>query len=505
MSPAPLVVVLGRPNVGKSSVVAALAAAGDVEVDARPFTTTEPREVGVEAGGRVHLRLLDTPGLQEASRALQVAREHLSTDPADPAQGLSAFLARFATGEEFREEVLALSPLASGGWFVLVVDGSRPFRPNAEAEMALLRWIGRPGLAVVNRTTSTGPDHSSEWEAALRRYFPAVRSFGSHRASTEERLDLIEALGLLHPDLADAARSFREAIGEQRRLRRHDAALAVARMLLENLTYADEIAAEDEKSLDAMREALEARFHEALRDRERQSRAAIERLYGFKPGEFHSEEIERPTYQQDLFAENVWKELGLSPHQLVMLGAAGGAATGAMADVAVGGHSLGGAAAIGGILGGSAAAIRLARPRIRAHEGGVMGTGKRLWEKLSGDPRAPRFVIGPHIGENFPWILLDRALLHFESVVRRSHATRGSVRVEGGSPRQHAALALARERQRDFNRTFQDIRKAHQDPPPATQERLASLIEPVLTFLDEGPAGSPAQDVATRVDTAPPR
>ena len=88
MSSAPLVVVLGRPNVGKSSVVAALAAVADVEVDARPFTTTEPREVGIEAGGRVHLRLLDTPGLQEASRALQVAREQLSTDPSDPAQGL---------------------------------------------------------------------------------------------------------------------------------------------------------------------------------------------------------------------------------------------------------------------------------------------------------------------------------------------------------------------------------------------------------------------------------
>ena len=214
MSSAPLVVVLGRPNVGKSSVVAALAAVADVEVDARPFTTTEPREVGIEAGGRVHLRLLDTPGLQEASRALQVAREHLSTDPSDPAQGLPAFLNQFASGEEFREEVLALSILASGGWFVLVVDGSRPFRPNAEAEMALLRWVGRPGLAVVNRTTSTGPDHSSEWEAALRKYFPEVRRFGSHRASTEERLDLIEALGLLHPDLADAARSFREGMAK---------------------------------------------------------------------------------------------------------------------------------------------------------------------------------------------------------------------------------------------------------------------------------------------------
>ena len=489
MSSAPLVVVLGRPNVGKSSVVAALAAAGDVEVDARPFTTTEPREVGIEAGGRVHLRLLDTPGLQEASRALQVAKE-LSTDPSDPGQGLSAFLARFASGEEFREEVIGLSSLASGGWFVLVVDGSRPFRPNAEAEMALLRWAGRPGLAVVNRTTRFGPDHSAEWESALRKYFPAVRSLGSRRVSTEERLDLIEALGLLHPDLASAARSFREAIGEQRRLRRHDSAGAIARMLLESLTYADEIVAEDEKSLDAMREALEARFHEALRDRERQSQAMIERLYGFKPGEFHSEEIERPTYQQDLFAENVWKELGLSPHQLVMLGAAGGAATGAVGDFALGGHSLGGAAALGGILGGGAAALRVARPRIRAHDGGVMGTGKRLWEKLSGDPQAPRFVIGPHIGENFPWVLLDRALLHFESVVRRSHATRGLVRVEGGSPREHPALALARERRRDFNRIFQDIRKAHPNPPAATQERLASLIEPVLMFVDEGPLHS---------------
>jgi hypothetical protein len=487
MTGPPLVVVLGRPNVGKSGVAAALAAHTDVATGEHPFTTTETRELPVEAGGATLLRLLDTPGLQETARALHLLRAAPDPDPTAHLGRLEEFLRLHSSGEEFREERLALSPLLSGASFILVLDGSRPFRRNHEAEMELLRWTGSPGLAVLNRTRPGEPDHSDEWEAVLRRHFPTVRRFDAQAATVDDRLALVEALGLLRPELGSAARQFREALAEQRRSRRHEAAREIGRMLVDNLTHADQVAAVDEGSLDDQRQALEDRFHGALQEREQRGRAAVEKAYGFTAGGFRSADIEKPVFETDLFAEDVWRDFGLTPQQLVLAGAAGGAATGAAVDVAAGGHTLGSAALVGGLLGGGAAAYRVSRPRIRAHDGGLVESGKRLWKALSGDPRAPRFTIGPHEGGNFPWVLLDRALLHFEAVARRSHARKGDVQVAQGYVREHPALAFARARRKELAQVFQEIRAGHRSPPPDAADRLAALVEPVLERIDEGP------------------
>ena len=243
MSAPPRVTVVGRPNVGKSSVAAALAARADVEIGALPFTTSEARELPVEAGGSVLLSLLDTPGLQEAARALHVLVGDAPEGRArgDAPEGMAAdrrarledFTRRYATGDEFREERIALQPLLDGASFLLVVDGSRPFRPNHEAEMALLAWTGAPGLAVLHRTRPGSTDHSAEWEAALRRHLPVVARFDAGAASLDDRLALVEALGRCAPGVAGAARAFREAVAEERRRLRHSAAVEIGRMLVD--------------------------------------------------------------------------------------------------------------------------------------------------------------------------------------------------------------------------------------------------------------------------------
>src|SRR6185369_5056249 len=89
-----------------------------------------------------------------------------------------------------------------------------------------------------------------------------------------------------------------------------------------------------------------------------------------------------------------------------------GVAVGGAVDAAVGGASLMAGAVLGGLVGGGTALYGLGRRFVRARQvtaGGLAGwvdVARRYW---SG---GRRFTIGPHAKPNFPWVLLDRALLH---------------------------------------------------------------------------------------------
>src|ERR1700682_4497831 len=81
---------------------------------------------------------------------------------------------------EFVDERKLLAPILSGANILYVVDGTRPFRRNYEAEMEILRWTGRPGMALVNRIGEEDP--SAEWRRALDQYFRIVRDFDAFSA-----------------------------------------------------------------------------------------------------------------------------------------------------------------------------------------------------------------------------------------------------------------------------------------------------------------------------------
>ena len=43
-----------------------------------------------------------------------------------------------------------LTPILEGAGILYVVDAGAPYRENYEAEMEILRWTGRPSMAVIN-------------------------------------------------------------------------------------------------------------------------------------------------------------------------------------------------------------------------------------------------------------------------------------------------------------------------------------------------------------------
>ncbi len=258
-------------------------------------------------------------------------------------------------------------------------------------------------------------------------------------------------------------------------------------LLVDELTHTEEIAVEDEAGIAAQQDRLERSFHDALRAREERGRRRVEELYGHRELRFQEAALERPVFRQDLFAEETWKLLGLTPAELVAGSALAGAAIGGVIDAAVGGASVMAGTVVGGAVGGASALFGLGRrfARVRQVSAGGLGawiaTARRYWEG------GRRWRVGPHAQPNFPWVLLDRALLHYDAVVRRTHARRGALRASDAGARAGVVAELARSERKPLESLFRELRRAPEDPAREVRDELERAVSKVLRALDPLP------------------
>lgn len=483
MSEVPRFAVVGRVNKGKSSIVSVLAEDDSVHVDARPGTTTEVREYPVRVDGRTLFILIDTPGFEDAARALAWLRAR-ERSAADRPALIADFLTAHRGTSDFIDEQRLLAPVIEGASILYVVDATRPYRQNYEAEMEILRWTGQPGMALLNRI---GPgDHGAEWRRALDQYFKIVRDFDAFSAGLPARLGLLETFRELRPAWRAPLDEAVAALTGQWRRRRAQAAAEIASLVADALTHAEEVAVAREGDLDAQRDRLEQRFHQALRNREEQSRRRIEALFAHREARFVGSSLERPIFHRDLFAEETWRLLGLSPAQLLTAGAVAGAAVGGTVDAIVGGASFLTGTVLGGALGGATALYGLGRRWARATRvrgDGPMGLVASARDLFVG---GPRYRIGPHADPNFPWILLDRALLHYGAAARRTHAQRGDIPLPGAARAGFVAELEGRER-RELAGLFRRLRRGSGDPPRELLGALELAVRGLLERVDPFP------------------
>lgn len=132
--PMPLVVIVGRPNVGKSTLFNRIAGRRQAIVEDTPGVTRDRIEARVEWGGRV-FTLADTGGFDEPGTHL---------DGRATGQGVIATAVREQVARMVREADLIL----------LVVDGKVGLQPGDEALADMLRKTGRPVILVVNKIDS---------------------------------------------------------------------------------------------------------------------------------------------------------------------------------------------------------------------------------------------------------------------------------------------------------------------------------------------------------------
>jgi len=483
MSDVPRFAVVGRVNKGKSSIVATLAEDDSVLVDARPGTTTDVREYPVQVDGRTLFVLIDTPGFEDATRALAwlKARERSAADR--PAL-IAEFVAAHRGTGDFVDEQRLLTPVLEGASILYVVDATRPYRRNYEAEMEILRWTGQPGMALLNHIGQA--DHGAEWHRALDQYFKIVRDFDAFTVGLTARLGLLETFRELRPEWRAPIDEAVAALSGQWRRRRRDAAAEIASLLVDELTHTQEAAVADEEQLDAQKDRLEQRFHQALRDREEKSRHRVELLFAHHEARFSDSSLERPIFHKDLFAEETWRLLGLSPAQLVTASAIAGAAVGGTIDAMVGGASFMTGTVLGGALGGATALYSLGRrwaQATRVRDEGAVGLLASLRQTFTG---GPRYRIGPHADPNCPWVLLDRALLHYGAVARRTHAQRGETPL-GEAARAGIVADLGAQERRELEELFRRLRRSHEDPPRELLGELELAVRRLVERLDPAP------------------
>jgi len=460
---APVLAVVGRVNKGKSSVIATLAEDDRVPVAAEPGTTTRLVHYPVVVDDQILLTLVDTPGFEQAPAVLACLR---ATNPAahERADRIRAFLE--SDEGDFPEERTLLRPLMEGAVVLYVVDGTRPYRENYASEMEILRWTGRPSMALINRIGDG--DHFEAWRRALDQYFKVVRPFDAHSASFEERIALLQTFRELDVEGASAFDAAIEGLKAERARREDVVADIVVELLADALSHAIEVGEEETRDP----KKLEDEFHEDLRRMEREARRRVEKTYlqhrvRFEPGS----EMARPVFGEDLFARRTWTDLGLSWSQILGLYASSGAVAGGLVDAGVGGASFMTGSLIGGVIGAGVGLARLERRFAKATSTeGLTGRARRAFGA------GKRVQVGPLDHPNFPFVLLERAGLHHDEVRSRAHGRSAAAEGESGfSTEVRAPWFDDAKLRRSIDKAARRLRKQPADPEARSTLRAVVL------------------------------
>ncbi|MFP6863232.1 DUF3482 domain-containing protein [Pseudomonas sp.] len=357
--------VVGHTNVGKTSLLRTLTRdVGFGEVSHRPSTTRHVEGARLSVDGQALLELYDTPGLEDAIALLDYL-ERLDR-PGERLDG-PARLARFLEGSEarqrFEQEAKVLRQLLASDAGLYVIDAREPVLAKYRDELAVLSMCGRPLLPVLNFVSSS-QHREQDWRDVLARLgLHALVCFDSVAPPLDGERRLYDSLALL---LEKARPQLQRLIDDhqvQRQRRRSSGARLIAELLLDCAACRRSVATQQVLEQGAIRE-----LHLSIRQREQRCVEALLRLYGFRQDDAKAGDLPLldGRWGDDLFNPETLKQLGVK----VGGGMAAGAATGVGVDLLVGGITLGAAAALGALIGGSAQTLR--------------GYGARLKGKLKG-------------------------------------------------------------------------------------------------------------------------
>ena len=454
----PVFAVVGRPNKGKSSIVATLARDDSVFIDARAGSTTQARTFPMRVNGETLYELVDTPGIQRARAVLEWLQAHSGSAAERPA-AVRKFVEEHAQDAHFKNEYEMLRPIADGEGIIYVVDGSCPFGADYEAEMEILRWSGRPSLALINPIDSR--EFVEEWSAGLGQFFQTVRVFDAHRAEVTKQMDILTLFGHLDARWREPLNRAVDVLRSERQVQQQSAGVLVADLIVESLLYSTEQSIPEGLPVKPVQKTLFIQYKRHLAKRERQCRKQVEELFYYS--DISKSEQGLGLEESDLFNVEDWYLWGLGKRSMITVASVAGGGAGMALD-AVSGGFLGGLGTVGGALTGGIGAWRYA-DRIGQIKVRGLPTGGQL------------ITYGPSKNINFPFVLLGRALLHLFCVCRRTHASRSTMDLK-----QPLLEHLSDKERRQLGKIFDDIRNRKKTGQRRAQ--LASMIRGWCESID---------------------
>lgn len=453
---APALAVVGCVNMGKSSIVANLVEDDAILIRPEPGSTVRCAAYDLRLGDDAVFTLVDTPGFQNARRALVWIDEYMSRegDRVTPTKAVRAFHAAHENDPAFAHEVELLRPILNDGAGILyVVNGTQPYLARYEAEMRILAMTGAPRMAVINLHGSRS-SYAEEWEEALRPWFKVTRFDAMAGGARLELFASFKGVDDAWAPIVDAAMA---QLREADETRRNLAAAAIAQLMVDALTMEERAPLRPDR--DVQTEKMSNKLFDRLRAREKQARSEVEALY--RHHRLSRQESALALKEADLFNRDQWRLLGLSTTQLASAGAAAGALAGGVIDAGVGGASFLAGTLIGAAVGGL---------------GAVWGGRSLAQVQVLGSPLGGKILsVGAPTGPEFPFVLLDRALLHWHAVAGRSHARRDPLALEGGDPERGLVAQAPREMRTELSRAFKAIRQGAEVHRDDLAARIAAL------------------------------
>ena len=401
----PKFAVVGHPNKGKSSIVSALALDDTVKISDVPGTTTKQRSFPLSVDGKILYELLDTPGFQRARQVLAWLEKHdVSADKRH--EVVQAFINTHKDDAKFNDEIELLTPIMEGAGIIYVVDGSKPYGEEYEAEMEILRWTGQPSMALINHIDES--DYSQEWKRALGQYFKMVRTFNPMATDVSQHISILESMAQLKEEwIAPVKQSIKLFEAYHAQMLRQSAE-AIAKLVSESLSDVETLTLGDAEAQDVDKKAFKEKYKEKLRFLENKTQKQIEKIWNH--AHMEKEQALLTFDGIDLFSEEAASVFGLTRKELLITGATSGAVAGAGVDLLLLGHTLFIGGAIGAVVGGV---------------GAYLGFNELSEVKVLGQKLGKRYLqIGPMENRNFPYILLGRAIFLAYHIATRSHALR---------------------------------------------------------------------------------
>lgn len=420
----PAFVVVGRVNAGKSATLATLLEVDDdalLRVSPTPGETTGIQALPVVYNEEELIRFFDTPGFQQPVEAMREI-ERIAGDRTPGIEDLKSFVEQ--CGERFPDEVRLLAPIVQGAGILYVIDPCKPLRDSFLAEIEILRWSGRPRLALLN-PQGEGSGDEEAWRDRLGAAFNLVRTFDAHSARYDERRKLLMVLLQIEERYASQIERVVAAMETEWSQRRDDAAEAMLDFLERALTLrVSDALDERDEAIHSRRERKENELTEKYFARlAKLERACVEKLLTIYRHHLIEHEVDSSKHRGlDLMTAETWRKWGLNRGQLTTAAAIAGGAAGAMIDLGFGVSTLGAGTVIGALGGGAAAYFKGGQlPELKVKLGGRLtlkgGAGKTI-------------TLGPPASINFAWILLDSMLLRYQGVLERAHGRRDRSRVD---------------------------------------------------------------------------
>lgn len=469
MTAAPVFAVVGHPNKGKSSVVATLSQNDAIAIALEPGTTRRRQAYPLSVDGHTLYTLVDTPGFQRPRRVLEWLQAH-SVSASDHAQTVQAFVTQHQGDGRFTDECELLTPLIDGAGIIYVVDGSVPYSAEHEAEMTILRWTGRPSLALINSIGSD--DYSDSWQAALGQFFQVVRKFDAVRAPFEQHLGLLRAFGQLEPDWEAPLEQATDFLSDQRLKRRGQSAAIIARALEDLMAYQEKRTLTQNQSAgtsdDTLAEQLRQRWYRHQRQREQSLRIDIEHLYQHQRIQRQEAELEWHN-EHDLFSEDSRRAWSVSKRYLATAGFGAGAVGGAGIDALTLGHSLGAGALLGGLIGAAGSYFYGDRLMLPALHIGALQDGLQT------------ATFGPVQDSQFGYVVLGRAVDHWWHISQRNHAGRDLLDLE---PADHHWLEHLDRSSRQIIQQVFDKRRKRRPLDDRQRQKFITAIEQSMAAYD---------------------